>query len=147
MYAITKMPPEIVCLLIDGFPDALRQENNTGLMPLDLLCRKKYLDDAAALEILKLLVEKCPESVRHADSDGDHPLHLACSWGEKSPEFCRILIEAYPRSAQSANDRGALPFHWACFLGTVATAEYLYKLYPDSINMEDENGTQIQLCN
>ena len=48
MYAITKMPPEIVCLLIDGFPDALRQENNTGLMPLDLLCRKKYLDDAAA---------------------------------------------------------------------------------------------------
>ena len=89
---------------------------------------------------MKLLVEKCPESVRHANSGGELPLHLACGGGAKSPEFCRILIEAYPGSEESANDFGALPFHCACYRGTVATAEYLYKLYPDAINVADEDG-------
>jgi hypothetical protein len=39
-----------------------------------------------------------------------------------------------------ANNVGLLPFHCACKYGTVATAEYLYKLYPDAINMADEDG-------
>ena len=33
-----------------------------------------------------------------------------------------------------------LPFHRACLFGTVATAEYLYKLYPEAINTAAGNG-------
>ena len=131
---------EITHRLIDEFPDALRQQDYNDELPLHDLCQNVNLDDTVALVILNLFVAKCPESVRHANYDGDLPIHLACSWGEKSPEFCRILIEAYPESVRSANDRGLLPFHWACFCGTVATAEYLYKIYPAAINMADERG-------
>jgi ankyrin repeat protein len=35
---------------------------------------------------------------------------------------------------------GALPFHRACAWNTVATAKYLYQLYPESINVSDNNG-------
>ena len=101
-------------------------------MPLHYVCGVKNLDDAFSLEILTLFVEKCPESVRDAGSNGNLPIHVACGRGGKSPEFCRILIEAYPGSERMADNKGALPFHHACILGTVATAEYLYKLYPQA---------------
>jgi ankyrin repeat protein len=130
---------EIVHLLIDAFPSSLHQEDNFGRLPLHRLCCNENLDDAAALEIFKFLVEKCPESVRHANIYSDLPIHFACRWG-KSPAFCSILIEAYPGSERMADDFGVLPFHLACCYGTVATAEYLYKLYPDAINMADEVG-------
>jgi ankyrin repeat protein len=138
---------EIMRLLIDAFPDALRQQDNFGWMSLHSLCENEHLDDAVALEILNFLLEKCPESARHTNSDGNLPLHIACGKGAKSPEFCRILIEAYPGSERMADDNtGALPFHWACFNGKVATAEYLYKRYPDAMNTEMEtDGIQFTM--
>ena len=39
-----------------------------------------------------------------------------------------------------ANNHGKLPFHAACNYGTVVTAKYFYQLYPESINVADDNG-------
>jgi hypothetical protein len=38
------------------------------------------------------------------------------------------------------NDINALPFHLVCALNTVATAKYLYEVYPESINVACKDG-------
>jgi ankyrin repeat protein len=121
---------DIVQLLVDAFPDSLRNTDDVGSMPLHSLCANESIDEVVALEILKLLIEKCPQSVQHADVDGDLPIHIACQ-GSKSPEFYRMLIEAYPRSIRMTNCKGALPFYEACRHNNLTTLKYLYKLYPE----------------
>ena len=136
----TNMTLNIIKLLIDAAPDFICSVDEDGYMPLHCLCiSENIVDEAAALEIMKLLIEKCPESVRRTDNDGCLPIHLAAI-SSKSPEFCRVLIEAYPRSERIVNHEGALPLHWACTMNTVATVEYLHKLYPDAINHESAEG-------
>jgi len=125
----------IVQLLVNADPKSVCSVDSNGRMPLHSICTNRRLDETAAIEILKFLIEKHPEAVRHVDQRGCLPIHHAS--GGKAPEFCRVLIEAYPGSERIHNERGeygSLPFHWACAINTVATVEYLYKLYPDAIN-------------
>jgi ankyrin repeat protein len=131
--------PGMVQLLIDAAPDSLDNEDSHGGLPLHCLCVHKNLDDEVASNILKLLLEKCPESARH-DIPGSNtlPIHLAAM--NHSPEFCRLLIEAYPESERISNSAGMIPFLAACNYGTVATAEFLYELYPESINVAEVRG-------
>eukprot|EP00984_Skeletonema_dohrnii_P005574 scaffold1968_cov89-Skeletonema_dohrnii-CCMP3373.AAC.1 len=123
----------IIQLLIDAAPDSVRSVNNIGVMPLHYLCRNEELDETAALEILMLLIEKHPEALRHENDNGALPFHAAAAGG-RSPEFCRVLIEAYPGSERISDANDVMPLHMACLSNTVATVEYLYKLYPDAIN-------------
>ena len=130
----------IIQLLVDAHPDFVRKENYRGHMPLHTLCFNSKLDEATAIQILKLLVAAYPEAVRHAPNNGGHlPIHFA-SW-ERSPEFCRVLIEAYPGSERITTRTGNLPLHSACFRGTLATVEYLHKLYPDAIAVDANVAT------
>jgi ankyrin repeat protein len=131
----------MVQLLIDAHPDSVHHENTEGRMPLHILCcANGKLDDEVDLDILKLLIEMCPEALRHTTREGGNlPLHLAAM--KQSPEFCRLLIEAYPGSERLINgSNGALPLDIACQYNIVATVEYLYQLYPESINVKDSCG-------
>ena len=129
----------IIQLLIDAAPDSVRSVNNIGAMPLHDLCRNDELDETAALEILMLLIEKHPEAVRHENDNGALPIHAAAAGG-RSPEFCRVLIEAYPGSERISDANDVMLLHMACLNNTVATVEYLYKLYPDAINHASAAG-------
>ena len=122
----------IIQLLITEAPNSVWCRNYLDSMPLHILCENRQLGDEAAMEILRLLIEKYPEAVRHTDNDGNLPIHLAAG-GAKSPEFCRLLIEAYPGSERTTTTTGALPLHWACAKGSLATVEYLYRLFPEAI--------------
>eukprot|EP00984_Skeletonema_dohrnii_P025461 scaffold14635_cov112-Skeletonema_dohrnii-CCMP3373.AAC.1 len=125
--------PNIIQLLIDAAPNSIRRVTNRGWMPLHCLCGNSKLDGKTSLEMLNLLIQKCPEAVRHEGNTGDLAIHVAAmKW--KTPEFCRVLIEAYPGSERMTGARDVLPLHYACAANTVATVEYLYKLYPDAIN-------------
>ena len=132
----------IIQLLIDAAPETVRSVGQDGDMPLHCLCMNTELDGIAELEILKLLKEKQPETIRHADNDGDLPIHLALG-ASKSPEFCRMLIESYPGSERMTDGNGVLPLHYTCAYNTLATVEYLYKLYPDAINHAAAGGYPI----
>ena len=146
LISINKMKSNVVDavrLLIDAFPDSLRREDNEGRMPLHLLSLNDDMDGEVALEVLKIFLERCPESVRHTTRRGPFhnlslPIHIAAA--KQSLEFCRILIEEYPGSERLTNGYGDLPFHAACHYGTVATVEYLYQLYPESINVAANSG-------
>eukprot|EP00985_Skeletonema_marinoi_P020627 scaffold12330_cov83-Skeletonema_marinoi.AAC.6 len=127
------MTPKIIQLLIDAAPNSVRSVDIHGRMPLHCFCDSKNEDDRKAMQILKLLIERQSDAVRHVDDDGFLPIHHACGGG-RSPEFFRVLIEAYPGSERMTASNGTLPLHFACMTNTVATVEYLYKLYPDAIN-------------
>ncbi len=130
----------IVQLLIDAHPESIDRANNNDWAPLHYLSGNKKLDDSTAVDILGLFLERCPEAARHAGEDGRLPIHIAAGQGAKSFEFCRMLIEAYPGSERIIAI-GQLPLHIACRHGSVAVAEYLLKLYPESINVADERGS------
>ena len=131
----------MVQLIVDASPESLSRVDNDGWMPLHTLCNKKELEDNAASDILGLLLERCPEAVRRVENKyGAPPIHVACGVGSKSFEFCRMLIEAYPGSERIGDPLPCPPFHLVCRHNTVATAEYLYKLYPECINLTDIYG-------
>jgi len=123
----------IIRLLIDAGPSSVRNVNNDGGFPLHGLCMNENLDETLAIKILKLFLEKHPEAIAYTRDEGYLPIHMA-SLSARSPEFCRVLIDAYPGSERISEDSGMLPLHCACFKATVATVEYLYKLYPDAVN-------------
>ena len=130
----------MVQLIIDACPDSIDRGDNDGWTPLHYLCSNKTLEDTAALDILGLLLERCPEAAQRA-AGGALPIHAACGIGLRSPEFCRMLIEAYPGSVRIADSTdGVLPLHIACREGAVVTSKYLYKLYPESINVATRDG-------
>ena len=111
--------------------------DDDGYMPLHRLCTITRMDESNEIQVLKYLIEKCPQAVRHTNNKGCLPLHLVQNG---SPEFCSILIEAYPGSERIADAKGALPLHYACHNNSIATIEYLHKLYPDAINHVDADG-------
>jgi ankyrin repeat protein len=138
----------MVQLLIDAYPESLGRANNNGWMPLHILCQEKDIADSTAVDILGPLLQRYPEALRHAAweavrprTNGALPIHIAAGQGSKSVEFCRMLIEAYPGSERiAASGNALLPIHFACRYGTVETAQYLLRLYPESINVATRGG-------
>ena len=130
---------DIIQLLINADPASVHSEDDKGEIPLHYLCDNGKVDEATALKILKLLIETYPEAVRHVPNDGYLPIHHA-SRG-RSPEFCRVLIEAYPGSERIAGgDMDLLPLHHACTTGSLATVEFLYRLFGNAINQTSTDG-------
>ena len=132
----------MVQLVVDACPESLDRGDNDGFTPLHFLCNNKDLEDTTALDILAFYLERCPEAAQRVDEGGRLPIHVACrGLGCKSFEFCRMLIEAYPGSERiAASGAYGLPIHGACRWNTVALAEYLYKLYPESLNVPNFDG-------
>ena len=130
----------IIKLLIDAAPETVRSLSKKGSTPLHKLCKNTEVNEATAIQILQWLIEKYPEALQHAENDGGWlPIHIA-SWSKKSPEFFRVLVEANPGSERTPDASGLLPLHWACYNNSLATVEYLYKLYPDAILHESAGG-------
>jgi ankyrin repeat protein len=139
---VSSLPFHLACIsstvatakyLYDLYPESINVADNDGRYPIHVLCRGNN-----GVEMLKLLLESCPESAQSTATEyGNLPLHFAARY--QSPEFCRILVEAYPGSERITNDSGLLPFHLACGDNTVATAKYLYQLYPESVSVAANN--------
>ena len=124
---------DIIEVICGAHPEFIRMEDNDGQLLLHQLCATSNQDETLRTAILRLLLEKNPDSIQHADNNGNLPIHMAAA-KTKSVKFCAMLIEAYPGSEQiPAMSTGMLPFHYACVHNTVAIVEYLYNLYPDSI--------------
>ena len=131
---------QIIQILVDAAPDSVRTTDNDGWVPLHDLCANKTLDEVTKMEVLKLLLELHPEAIRIADNDDGYlPTHVAANHSG-SPEFCGVLIDAYPGSERITTSDGLLSLHRACNHNTVATVEYLYKLYPNAINHATIDG-------
>ena len=138
---------ETIKLLLNVGADVVYEQNECGEMPLHCLCsgsfdsREKKLDDEVAIDILKLLLAAHPDwtsiQTDEVKDDGSLPLHKAA--GKKSQAFCKLLVDAYPEAVEEVDGRG-LPLHHACEDGRLETVEYLFGLYPESLNIRDDWG-------
>jgi ankyrin repeat protein len=54
-------------------PDALKEKNSWGSLPLHAACENDTHSD-----VVKLLINLHPDGVKEKDKDGSLPLHIAC---------------------------------------------------------------------
>ena len=125
------MSAKVVKMLVDGWPESVRQRNGYKGLPIHILCRSG-MEDASALEILNQLINTYPESVREECNNSYLPIHLAAC--RMSPEFCKVLINAYPESLRVEAGL-SMPIHWACSGGRLDMVKYLSGLYPERSNV------------
>ena len=136
-----KVTLEIVQLLYNTLPDALRLRNDDGYLPIHRLCYNIDLDENTSVDILRFMLEVDPTLPRETNNRGYHPIHGASD--NKSTIFCKILIDAYPQSLRIESGSW-LPIHKACAWGkrddTADTIQYMLKLDHELINAEDGDG-------
>ena len=89
---------ENVNLLLSRYPDAIREADEEGKLPLHVALDSYASDDVVTLTLL----EKFPEAARTRDSDGNLPLHYCGNHLEITKE----LINIYPESITALNDVG-----------------------------------------
>ena len=61
---------------LEHYPDAARQKDERGELPLSLACRNGTLEEEEVLELLELLVRVYPEAVDVEDNDGVRAIDL-----------------------------------------------------------------------
>jgi ankyrin repeat protein len=122
---------EIVSLLVNDNPDAVRSPNHFGMRPVHYASGK-------SLEITKLLISRYPESVKCADYDGRLPLHGACRHGPL--EVVQFLFSLYPESIRHQTFGGDLPLHKAMEISRLDVIIFLIENYPESIQKKDVKG-------
>jgi len=100
---------EVVQLLYNSWPEAIRLGNDDGFLPIHELCLNHKLDDVDSLDILQFMLNADPGLVR-AEGPGEQlPIHYAIR--RMALEPCKVLIDAYPESLRAENERGMLPIH------------------------------------
>lgn len=134
----TKVEPRTVKMLLERWPDTIRQRDIHDCLPIHNVSWNKTSNDTAVLEVLKLLLDMDPHLVTEADGDGSLPIHGAACF--KFPEFAKVLIDAYPESVKIGDGNGCLPIHDGSFQANVDTVKYFFELYPEGINMRSNGG-------
>ena len=134
---------DIVELLFNSIPEGNRDLiDGHDKHPIHSLCANRKLDDDVSLEILRFLLDIDPTLPQVRDTI-KIPIHYAVM--AKSTEFCKVLIDSFPESVEvEALFNALLPIHEACRYGnrvdTVDTIQYLLEIYPESINVPDNEG-------
>ena len=138
---------EIVQLLHNTWPGALRLRDDAGWNPIHWLCCNEDLDETVAADILLFMVEIDPTLSRELVGDGGYlPVHLAVQYKSTIKIFCKILIDAYPESLRIESGDGLLPIHQACegkrddTADTTDTIQYMLELDSELINAENSEG-------
>ena len=94
---------EILELLIEKHPEAVRHANNYGNFPIHCIRRSP--------EFCRVLIEAYPGSERIANRRGNLPLHLAC--GFNTVATIKYLYKIYPDAINHASTAGGYPIHAA----------------------------------
>eukprot|EP00956_Cyclotella_meneghiniana_P030443 scaffold76682_cov82-Cyclotella_meneghiniana.AAC.3 len=133
---------EIIQYLVNKWPEALQERNDTGCNPLLLLCENSKENSKIGVEILQVILDEYPDGALQSCSYGLLPIHYAASNDNMSVEFIENLINANPESIRQRdnNGDGDSPIHWACSQGHIDIVKYLFGLYPDLIRTIGSNN-------
>ena len=108
MAVTSNAPLEVLNALLAAHPDAVREADGEGLLPLHLA-----LEHSAPDETVLGLLRAWPEATTHRDPDaGTLPLHIAVQTFA-SARLVRALIGAHPEAVRLGDGEGTLPLHMA----------------------------------
>jgi ankyrin repeat protein len=98
--------------------------------------------ESELVEALESIIQSNPLAVRERDANGWGPTLLHWAAQNRSVDFVKRLVESDGgrECVMAINSRGRLPIHIACIYGNVEVAKYLLLLYPESINVRDNDG-------
>ena len=94
---------------------------------------------------LKYILAANPEVAHETDPKDWNRTLLHYAARSRSKEFCKLLFQQNPEAVKITDDMGWLPFHTFWFYGEhgekrIETIEYLYELYPESMDIADFQG-------
>jgi len=101
---------QILKLLIEKYPEAVRHMNNNGDLPIHIAARRR------SPEFCRVLIEAYPGSERISGIRGTLPLHWACF--TNSLATVEYLYRQYPDAINHATTDGHYPIHAAALAGT-----------------------------
>eukprot|EP00956_Cyclotella_meneghiniana_P011257 scaffold15837_cov49-Cyclotella_meneghiniana.AAC.3 len=116
----------------------MASSNSSFDSAVDLCYNEEDLSESELMSQFQAILKTNPDVATKSDDEGVTLLHHAAMY--RSPDFCKLLVDRNPDLVRTAQLSGWLPFHGACSGGNVETAKYLYKIYPESINIPDMIG-------
>ena len=114
---------QILGLLIEKCPEAVRHANNSGRLPIHLAAR------AQSPEFCRLLIEAYPGSEKIPSAKGVLPLHLACLGNTVAA--VEYLYQQYPDAIRHATANGLYPIHYAIMRHNPAAAVEIVRFLLD----------------
>ena len=102
-----RLPSDVLKLLIDGNPEALKHKDNDGRLPLRIAVEEK-----ASLDVVKLLVDGNKDAIYEKDNRGRLPLHIAFQH-HASPGVVKLLIDEHNKNCQDEDNM--TPLHTATY--------------------------------
>ena len=103
----------ILRYLLECFPNAVRDTDEGGHLPLHYICRNKNV----TLGMVQLLIDAFPTSVRHETNNGCIPHHVLCNNKNMDEvvglEILKLLLERCPGALRHFSRDGDLPLHIA----------------------------------
>jgi ankyrin repeat protein len=64
-------------VLLEHYPDAAKQKDKQGKLPLALACKNEFLEEDEVLELIELVLRVYPEAVDVEDNYGNKAIDLA----------------------------------------------------------------------
>jgi ankyrin repeat protein len=93
-----KVPAEAIKLLIEAWPQAVKNKEWEGNAPLHI--GMKY---HVPVEVIQLLVDAWPASVKVKNQEGNTLLHIGM-WSKAPAEAIKLLVDAWPESVNVKNN-------------------------------------------
>lgn len=131
---------EAVRMLIEAYPAGAAVENESGLIPLFLLCMREDSTEELG-ELCRLLCRAHPEGPAARNRTGSHPLHFAVRRRQPNHHVLRILLRRCPEAAARKNDFGMFPLQ--CMAGCTSDVEAMrmvYEAHPEAVRERDPKG-------
>jgi ankyrin repeat protein len=134
-YAVRfRAPVEVVQLLVDAFPQAVRVQGDGGKLPLHLAAEE------SSLEVVKVLTETWEPALLQKDGIGRLPLHRFALREDGPLEVLQYLVDKRPLSLQERDIHGELPLHLAVCFGLVAAVRTLGDAWEPALRVGNTDG-------
>jgi ankyrin repeat protein len=123
----TNVEVDVVRLLADEFPEALREADGDGRLPL----HRAALDSTD--EVVEFVMGQWDGALRARTKEGNQPLHEASALRPNPTAVIRLFGERWPKALQVPDSKGRLPMHLAAMKSSAQAVETLADLWEPAL--------------
>lgn len=127
---------QLIELLIDAYPPALKEPDPKGLLPIHIASR----DETVLVDIIDMMVRCYPASIEVEDPIGDLPAHASIR-NHLPTETTLCFLDHYPKAIDIPDKQGNMLLHMAIrFQGQLKLIEELSRRRPDAVRVKNHAG-------
>jgi len=127
---------DVAAILLAAHPDAIRQADFEGKVPLHDACANLNTD------LICYLVQQAPDTARYSTRENRTPIHILCLNNPRDVHMpaLELLLQAAPDAVTAADSvRGQTPLHIAC-RSSIDVIQRLVYANPEAASMLDEDN-------